>query len=97
MSTDVHTTSRTFHFPDTANRTTECHSFAKKKKTPNKYVSVSFEQVKIMTMHNKSSVNTERISSKSKFVQGHRVTPKNLSKYSIHRSAYRSINAVKNP
>lgn len=33
MSTDVHTTSRTFHFPDTANRTTECHSFAKKKKT----------------------------------------------------------------
>lgn len=68
-----------------------------RKKNPNKYVSVSFEQVKIMTMHNKSSVNTERISSKSKFVQGHRVTPKNLSKYSIHRSACRSINAVKNP
>lgn len=96
MNTDVHTTGRTFHFPDTANRTTECHSFAKKK-TPNKYVSVSFDQVKIMAMHNKSSVNTERISSKSKFVQGHRVTPKNLSKYSIHRSTYRSINAVKNP
>lgn len=68
-----------------------------RKKKTNKYVSVSFEQVKIMTMHNKSSVNTERISSKSKFVQGHRVTPKNLSKYSIHRSACRSINAVKNP
>lgn len=68
-----------------------------RKTKPNKYVSVSFEQVKIMTMHNKSSVNTERISSKSKFVLGHRVTPKNLSKYSIHRSACRSINAVKNP
>lgn len=31
MNTDAHTIGRTFHFPDTANRTTECHSFAKKK------------------------------------------------------------------